>query len=60
MRRRRKYALGKCNDCGWTKRVTEVTFWVNGWKQRYCAECIKPYRPVILKPCPAHCSGCAA
>ena len=55
-RRRRKYALGNCDDCGWRKRVTRVIFWVNGFTQNYCAECIKPYRGVILKPCAASCA----
>lgn len=46
---RRHYFIGRCQDCGHTKRVTEVTFWVNGMKYRVCAECIKPYRERILK-----------
>jgi hypothetical protein len=46
---RRKYTLGKCQDCGWVKRTTVITFWVNGMKYRVCAQCIKPYRGSILK-----------
>ena len=46
---RRKYTIGKCQDCGWTKRVTTIIFWVNGMKYTVCALCIKPYRGRILK-----------
>lgn len=49
MIRRRKYAKGKCQDCGWIKRVTRIVFWATGMKYDVCAECIKPYRGVILK-----------
>lgn len=47
---KRAYATGKCEDCGHIKRTTVVTFWATGFKYRVCAECIKPYRGVILKP----------
>ena len=47
--RRRRYTLGKCGDCGWTKRVTRITFWVNGYQMDVCATCIKPYRDRILR-----------
>jgi len=47
---RRKYSEGVCSDCGWHKRVTPVTFWVNGYRQNYCADCIKMYRKAILLP----------
>jgi hypothetical protein len=47
---RRKYERGKCGDCGWEKLVTTIEFWVNGYKMRACAECIKPYRDRIMKP----------
>ena len=46
---RRRYFSGTCQDCGRHKRVTWVTFWVNGYRMRVCAECIKPYRRVILR-----------
>lgn len=49
-RRRRKYTLGRCQDCGWEKRVTEIIFWVNGMRYRVCATCIKSYRDRILNP----------
>lgn len=46
---RRTYTKGKCQDCGWTKRTTVITFWLNGMKYRVCAVCIRPYRTVILR-----------
>lgn len=49
-RKRRKYSEGRCQDCGWIKRTTEIIFWVNGMRYRVCAQCIKPYRKEILKP----------
>jgi hypothetical protein len=49
-RRRRKYHLGRCEDCGHThKPITTVTFWATGHKADYCAKCARTYRPVILK-----------
>lgn len=49
MRRwRRKYTIGLCQDCGQLKRVTIVRFWVNYMRYVVCADCIKPYRPVLL------------
>jgi hypothetical protein len=50
MTHRRKYFNGKCADCGWQKRVTEIIFWATGMKYIVCAECLKPYRKAILKP----------
>ena len=47
MKWRRKYRKGQCEDCGWTRNVTRITFWVNDMKYVVCAECIKPYRGVI-------------
>lgn len=58
MRIRRVYKPGVCQDCGWQKRVTTIIFWVNGMRYRVCAECIKPYRKVILKPCLPECEQC--
>jgi hypothetical protein len=51
-RKRRKYAQGTCNDCGRNRKVTPVIFWVNGFKQKYCGDCIKMYHnmKVLLKP----------
>ena len=46
---RRKYTQGKCQDCGWTKRVTAIIFWVNGMKYTVCARCLQAYRGRILK-----------
>ncbi len=57
-RRRRKYTIGRCQDCGRTRSTTVIIFWVNGMMYRVCAECIRAYRGVILKPCPPACSGC--
>jgi len=45
---RRKYQDGHCQDCGHSKRVTEIIFWASGIKYRVCAACIRPYRGVIL------------
>lgn len=47
---RRVYAPGRCDDCGWHRSVTRITFWLNGFQMNVCADCIKPYRKVILKP----------
>lgn len=46
---RRHYKPGTCQDCGNHKRVTVIRFWVNYMRYVVCAECIKCYRPVILK-----------
>lgn len=48
MKPRRKYYAGQCQDCGWHKRVTTIYFWATGMRYVVCAECIKPYRKVIL------------
>ena len=48
-RGRRKYAEGRCQDCGRYRRVTRIKFWVNGYEMLVCTDCIKPYRRVILK-----------
>ena len=58
-RRRRQYTVGRCQDCGRTRRTTVVIFWSTGMRYRVCVDCIKAYRRVILKPCPRACSGCA-
>lgn len=60
MRRRRQYVQGRCEDCGRTKRVTTVIFWATGMRYDVCAECIKPYRRVILKPCVKGCQTCTS
>ena len=44
---KRKYTIGVCNDCGYSKSTTVITFWASGMKYRVCAECIKPYRGII-------------
>ena len=44
---RRKYRKGTCQDCGWVRNVTRITWWVDGFKYILCAECIKPYRSEI-------------
>ena len=49
---RRHYAPGRCGDCGRTRRVTMIWFWVNAYKMRVCADCIKPYRSVLLTHTP--------
>lgn len=52
-RRRRHYTLGYCQDCGHSKPVTTVTFWLGGMRYRVCSECIKPYRAsrvILLAP----------
>jgi hypothetical protein len=49
-RKRRKYTIGHCQDCGHQKRTTAIVFWATGMRYRVCAECIKSYRAVILKP----------
>jgi transcription elongation factor Elf1 len=45
---RRKYYIGTCQDCGHTRSVTTVFFWVNKMRYVVCADCIKAYRTVIL------------
>lgn len=45
---RRRYQLGHCDDCGHTRRVTRIMFWLNGYTMQVCAECIRPYRDRIL------------
>lgn len=47
---RRDYRIGRCEDCGRVRLTTAITFWLNGWRMRVCAECIRPYRGVILTP----------
>jgi hypothetical protein len=49
-KRRRKYVQGRCDDCARFRNVTEVRFWVNDYRQKYCTDCIKMYRKVILAP----------
>lgn len=46
---RRHYFDGRCGDCGHERRVTRVTFWLNGLKMLLCARCVQVYRSVILK-----------
>lgn len=45
---RRRYRIGRCQDCGHTRRVTVVRFWVNYMRYVVCLECIEAYRGVIL------------
>lgn len=45
---RRVYRLGYCQDCGHYRRITVVRFWLNDMRYRVCAQCIRPYRKVIL------------
>ena len=47
---RRKWQIGHCQDCGWERSTTIIVFWATGMQYRVCAECIRPYRGVILKP----------
>ncbi len=47
--KRRRYQTGHCDDCGNTRRVTRITFWLNAMKMWVCAQCITPYRSVILR-----------
>lgn len=47
--RRRKYQPGTCQDCGHSRRVTRIKFWLNGYEMNVCAECIQPYRDRILR-----------
>ncbi len=49
-RKRRKYAEGRCQDCGHIKPVTTVKSWATGMAYTVCGECFKPYRGEILKP----------
>jgi len=49
-RKRRKYAEGRCDDCGHIKPVTKIKFWATGMPYTVCSGCIKPYRGEILKP----------
>ena len=46
---KRKYSTGKCGDCGHTRNVTRIKFWLNGFEMLVCAVCIRPYRGRILK-----------
>lgn len=50
--KRRTYTTGyHCTDCGHThKPTTEVIFWLNGMRARFCSTCVRAYRSVILKP----------
>lgn len=41
---------GVCQDCGHTKPVRTVHFWVNAMPYRVCKECEKPYRHRICWP----------
>lgn len=52
---RRKYAKGTCQDCGRTRNVTTIYWWVNGNPYVVCAECIDAYRGSILDPCSPDC-----
>lgn len=46
---RRSYDIGHCGDCGRTRLVTRIVFWLNGYTMLVCSECIKPYRKRILR-----------
>ena len=47
----RTYLHWPCRDCGYTKRVTVIRFWINSYRMRVCAGSIKPSRDRILKAC---------
>lgn len=49
-RKRRKYEIGRCQDCGHTKRTTVIVFWVSGMKYRVCASCKRAYRQLAPGP----------
>jgi len=42
--------LGTCQDCGWTKKVRTVIFWLNDMRYTVCAGCEKSYRHSICWP----------
>lgn len=48
--RRRYYRSSRpCQDCGAThKPVTLIRFWATGMRYIVCAECIRPYRKIIV------------
>lgn len=46
-RARRFWYAGTCQDCGWHRRVTMVTFWATGLMYTVCADCLRPYRKMI-------------
>lgn len=47
---RRVYRPGlRCKDCGHVRSTTVVIFWVNAMRYRLCAQCVRLYRPVILR-----------
>lgn len=50
---RRRYQDGTCGDCGRRKSVTLAEWWESGFRMMLCADCIRPYRPVLLDPLPA-------
>lgn len=46
---RRVYHGGqRCQDCGQLRRTTVVRFWVNDYRYRVCADCIRAYRGRLL------------
>lgn len=45
---RRRYRIGTCQDCGRTRRVTIVRFWVNYMRYVLCGECVRAYRGKLL------------
>lgn len=55
---RRRYFAGTCDDgCYDAKRVTWVAFWVNGYRMKLCARCVRNYGKLLMrgnppqKPC---------
>jgi hypothetical protein len=52
---RRKYRKGNCEDCGWHRNVTTIYWWASNTPYVVCAECIRPYRKLILDPCTELC-----
>lgn len=59
IRWRRHYAPGHCDDCGWTKRVTRIIFWLNGAhvinaeRIDFCEPCDQAFRAWLAAFAPA-------
>ena len=50
MKYHRRYRHGTCQDCGRTRNVTKALWWVSGFAMILCAECLREYRPQLLRP----------
>ena len=47
-KKRRVYKVARpCQDCGRSRPVTRIFFWVNGMPYLVCGECVRMYRRVI-------------